>query len=155
MKLYLVRHGDAVSPMIDKARPLSHEGQRQVEALANFLATAEVRARQIYHSGILRARQTAEKLATVLKANVEALEGLCPDDSIVPLTERILTWGQDTVLVGHLPFMEILTSQLITHQQRRPVVIFETATMLCLEYGGNDYWTLRWLLPSDLLLGRL
>jgi len=58
--LVLVHHGDAVGPQIDPRRPLSDEGRRQVEALSRDAAARGVKPDVIWHSGKLRARQTAE-----------------------------------------------------------------------------------------------
>lgn len=62
MKLYLVQHGEALSKEQDTKRSLSEQGRREVERMANFLATAGVRVARICHSGKLRAQQTAEIL---------------------------------------------------------------------------------------------
>ena len=43
MRLYLVRHGDAVSSDLDPARPLSAAGRAEAARMARFLAEAGVR----------------------------------------------------------------------------------------------------------------
>jgi len=55
-------------------RPLSELGQRQAEALAEVLASRELRA--LYASPALRARQTLEPLARELGLEVEVKIGL-------------------------------------------------------------------------------
>src|SRR5205814_3267259 len=58
--LYLVHHGDAVGPDVDPARPLSTRGRVDVDLLAQKAAARDVKPAIIWHSGKLRARQTAE-----------------------------------------------------------------------------------------------
>ena len=60
MKLYLVHHGDAVPPDVDPQRPLSAEGRVGVEQVAGAAAQRAVKPAVVWHSGKLRARQTAE-----------------------------------------------------------------------------------------------
>ena len=51
--------------------------------------------------------------------------------------------GGDLMLVGHLPYMELLTSLLVTGDEHKTSVIFETAAVVCLE-GSANTWTLKW-----------
>ena len=47
VKLYLVRHGDAVSANLDLTRPLSETGEAQAAALAAFLAGQGARVARV------------------------------------------------------------------------------------------------------------
>ena len=58
--LLLVHHGDAVGPGVDPMRPLSSVGRAATERLAGLAAQRGVKPDVIWHSGKLRARQTAE-----------------------------------------------------------------------------------------------
>src|SRR5438046_8946123 len=58
--LYLVHHGDAVGPDVDPQRPLSNVGRAGVDRLAAATAARGVKPQIIWHSGKLRAKQTAE-----------------------------------------------------------------------------------------------
>ena len=60
MNLFLVHHGDAVGPEIDPQRPLSAVGRANVDRLATLAAARGARPSVVWHSGKLRARQTAE-----------------------------------------------------------------------------------------------
>ena len=55
MRLLLVQHGEAVSDAVDPRKPLSPAGERDVRALAAACRLHKLRARDIIHSGILRA----------------------------------------------------------------------------------------------------
>jgi phosphohistidine phosphatase len=152
MRVYLVRHGAAVAPGVNRERPLSAKGRAEVEALAQLLAKTDIRIKRVYHSGLLRAQQTAEILCpAVVVGPVAMLPGLKPDDPVSDFAAQILTWGEDTMLVGHLPFMEILAGYLITGKERHAVIALETASMACLEYAGDERWLLRWLLSPEVV----
>jgi phosphohistidine phosphatase len=60
MKLYFLRHADAVEGAADSQRPLSTFGQSEARQLGAFLKQAGVRFDAGYASPLLRARQTAE-----------------------------------------------------------------------------------------------
>ena len=60
--VYLVHHADAVSPDVDAQRPLSERGRMHAERLAVESARRGVKPEVVWHSGKLRARQTAEAL---------------------------------------------------------------------------------------------
>ena len=60
MELYLMQHGEARAKEEDPDRPLTDAGQATVERVAQRAAGLGLRVDAIYHSGILRARQTAE-----------------------------------------------------------------------------------------------
>ena len=59
MELYLVRHGEAMSPIENPDRPLTSKGRLDVEAMAGTLRKDRVRFRKLYHSPRLRAVETA------------------------------------------------------------------------------------------------
>lgn len=66
--LYLVRHGESVYNAEGRVQgqsdiPLSPQGEKQSEAVAQALASVPVTA--IYSSPLLRARQTAERIAAI------------------------------------------------------------------------------------------
>ena len=77
--IYLVRHGQTAwnKEEIFRGRsdvPLNETGLREAELAAEFFRGLEVRA--IYSSPLLRASQTAGKIADVLSLRVEPLEGI-------------------------------------------------------------------------------
>ena len=86
MKLYLVRHGEALAKDVDPDQSLSEVGRANVERLAGFVGLRGVRAARILHSGKARARQTAEILAEAM-ADAEALESAIPDDREDPTVQ--------------------------------------------------------------------
>ena len=102
----------SVEEEVNPERPLSERGRNDVERLAQFLAASGMGVQRLYHSGKLRARQTAELLAARIGSvdAIEASPGLNPNDAVEPIAERIAAWREDTLLVGHLPFMARLVA---------------------------------------------
>jgi phosphohistidine phosphatase len=66
MLIYLVRHGNAVPEQTDPACPLSEIGRAEVEATAKELLAEGAKIDEVWHSGKLRAKQTAEILAKTM-----------------------------------------------------------------------------------------
>lgn len=92
MKLYLVRHGNAIGGANDIARPLSSEGVSEVKRVADFLMTHDYPVDVIYHSIRLRARQTAEILHDRLKVRKALIErsDLSPNDEIDEIADLLI-----------------------------------------------------------------
>lgn len=152
MRLYLVWHGEAVSSETDPQRPLSEEGRGSVAKVARFMAANGVRVAKTFHSGKLRAEQTARILAdaVALGAPFEEREGLRPNDPPQPIAQIISSLTEDTMIVGHLPFMSDLTSLLTTGSMSGEVAAFHTGAVTCLERYGNG-WIILWHINPDLL----
>lgn len=157
MHVYLVQHGAAVPKDENPERPLSEGGREDVKRMASFLARSRVSANRVLHSGKLRAVETALLLATVLgPANVveENAGQLAPNDPVEPMFSTIDTWTEDTIVVGHLPFLSKLVSRLVTGDEDETVVHFKPGAVACLERGENGGgWTVQWFLRPELLEG--
>lgn len=144
---YLVRHGDAVSELVDIERPLSSSGRDQAAQVAGRAAEKHARPVTIYHSGILRARQTAEILSEQLHpaGGVLFMDGLQPLEDPAGAAAELATATDSMMLVGHLPFMNRLAAMLVCGDPERLVVDFSPATLVCLSYSGSR-WNLQWFL---------
>ena len=115
MHLYLVHHGVAVSPEIDPRRPLSTSGRQHVEALAREAAARGVKPAVVWHSGKLRARQTAEVFWRECHALAElsATKDLQPDDPPVWMRDRLRFESRDILIAGHFPHLPGLLALLV------------------------------------------
>lgn len=142
---YLVRHGDALSAAEDPKRPLSAAGRAGVERTAQLALQRNLQVSTIYHSGILRAQQTAEILAAHLMSSptVAQLAGLLPEDDPAIVRAELEVAPASVLLVGHLPFMSRLAGLLIHGDPERPVVEFPPGAMACLTRSAA-HWELRW-----------
>ncbi len=157
MRLYLFQHGEAVPEEVDPTRPLSEAGKLDVERLAWFLAERDITLSRVIHSGKLRARQTAELIASVLSpdAPVEAHAGLDPNDPTEPFAHEVSGWTQDALVVGHLPFMGRLVARLVTGEEEASVVTFQPGSVVCLERAEAGDWSVAWMLRPELLAKRI
>lgn len=153
MKLYLVQHGDAVSKEVDPQRPLSDQGRADVERVASFLGKTGMRVSRVLHSGKQRAQQTAELLAASVGAvgRLEKTPGIAPLDPTKPLSKTIAEWTDDTMVVGHLPFMGKLVSRLLIGEEAALTVVFCPGTVICLERGEGGSWSIGWMIRPELL----
>jgi len=155
MKLYLIQHGDSLDKEINQERPLSEKGSKDVERLANFISTIDIRVSSIFHSGKLRAQQTAEILARNLnfKKKIESHAGMDPLDPVDPIMDKIKNMHDDIILAGHLPFMEKLVSNLLIEDESTKIANFEPGSMICLERQEDNHWVINWMLRPELFYG--
>jgi phosphohistidine phosphatase len=155
MQLILVQHGEAVAEAIDSARPLTERGREDIEQLATFLGAAGVRVARIVHSGKLRAKDSAAILIPAIGADAKVVvmeKRLSPSDSPVYLCETANTWHEDTLVVGHQPFMSRLTSRLVLGAEQPVIVDFTPGTAVCLARRPvTRAWFLAWVLAPELL----
>jgi len=154
MKLYLVQHGRAMSSEQDPDRPLTPEGRQEAEEIAHLLMPLDFTVDQIWHSDKTRARQTAEIYAPVFAVGPEpvARQGLGPDDKVAPLRDELAVATEDTMIVGHLPFLSKLTSLLLTGYESGEVVAFHNAGVVCLERTADNRWCIEWIVTPALIL---
>jgi phosphohistidine phosphatase len=153
MKLYLVQHGEATTKESDPERPLTEKGRSDINQLAIFLNHAGITAKQVIHSGQLRAQQTAEDLAMAIAPDAmqSRNEHLNPNDAPDTIAQQINSWDEDTLIVGHLPFMAKLVSRLIFGDESQSIVSFQPGALVCLERNQNNNWAILWALRPEIL----
>ena len=142
--VYLVHHADAVSPDVDAQRPLSERGRTHVERLAADAARRGVKPEAVWHSGKLRARQTAEALWRACNplAEFSATRGLQPNDAPEFVRDQLTGETRDVMLVGHMPNLERVHNLLVQRDDREP---FPLHGLVALEFDRN-VWVERWRL---------
>jgi phosphohistidine phosphatase len=116
MHLFLVHHGQAVGPEVDARRPLSDIGRAEVDRLAGKAAARGAKPAVVWHSGKLRAKQTAEAYwrACNALATFSATKDLQPDDPPQWMRDRLHGETQDILLAGHFPHLPRLLALLVT-----------------------------------------
>ena len=134
MTLFLMQHGEAASEQENPERPLTPAGRDTVERAAFRAHRAGVLLDRCFHSGKLRAAQSAELLAAAVGGIVEQRDGLAPNDPIVPIAEWVQRVDESVALVGHLPFLGRLASLLVVGDENVPVVRFTMGGLVCLDY---------------------
>jgi phosphohistidine phosphatase len=152
MKLYLAQHGDALTKDVDPNRPLSNVGHAEVGQMADFL-TGHMTVSRVVHSGKMRARQTAEILTAIIAGEfpVEAISGIKPNDSVDDFASQLVSWNEDILVVGHLPFIGKLVSLLITGSAYEGITSYAPGCIVCLELTDNERWQFQWMLRPELL----
>ena len=153
MKLYLVQHGEATAKEIDPQRPLTEPGKADVGRVAAGLARAGVGIERVIHSGKTRARQTAEILAHRVAPGIEAgvSDNINPLDEPSALDLQAIAEGDDTMLVGHLPYMARLVAYLVTGDSENTLVDYRPGSLVCLESNEDGSWQINWMLRPELL----
>ncbi len=153
MKLYLIQHGEAKPEEEDPERSLTARGEKEVLAVAKMAEGLRIMPSKIYHSGKLRAKQTAEIIATVLKipdSLVQPVQGLNPNDDIYAWAERISKEKEDLMLVAHLPFLEKLASFLLCGDERARDVMFRYGAIVCFEQKEEKAWAVSRILTPEM-----
>ncbi|HZA56362.1 MAG TPA: phosphohistidine phosphatase SixA, partial [Candidatus Udaeobacter sp.] len=128
-----MRHGEAMSRIRDSERPLTPLGREAVEEVARLASVRNVQVSRVCHSGILRAKQTAEIFDSHLHSvmGVRSMTGLLPEDDPMIAKAELETAQQSIMMVGHLPHMKRLAALLATGNPDREVVAnFAPATMI-------------------------
>ena len=142
MQAYLIHHADAVGSEIDPQRPLSAHGHAQAEWLAEQVKAAGFAPPVIWHSGKLRARQTAEIVWRHCSpfAEFKAVHGLQPTDTPDEMARELVHSATDVLVVGHMPHIAALLS--ILDPDSAP---FPLHGLVALEFDRNA-WVERWRL---------
>jgi phosphohistidine phosphatase len=147
MRLCLVHHSHAVGPDVDPQRPLSTAGRDHAAQLAGRVKARGFVPAAIWHSGKLRARQTAEAFLTACNpfAEFKMIRGVRPDDSPEILRDVLMSETRDLVVAGHIPH---LTAWLELVLPGSPAFPLHGAVALQSEDDGRT-WTEVWREPIE------
>ena len=153
MRLYLVQHGAAKTEAEDPLRGLTDEGRQTVERIAQFLAPLQLALDRIEHSEKLRARQTAEILATRLRPpeGTKQVAGMAPNDDVQLTVSRLERESRDLMLVGHLPHLSRLVARLLGLEADRTVVQFQMGGVVRIDRAESGGWVVRWAVMPEFL----
>jgi phosphohistidine phosphatase SixA len=135
MKIYLLRHATAedIAPT-DAKRPLNLRGELEAERVGKALPKLGVKPTHIFASPLLRAQQTAEIIARVLKHSggvitLEELTNGTPTEMLVRALQTHVADG-DPLLVGHMPSVAGHVGELIGKDK---IASFSPAGLACVE----------------------
>ena len=145
--IVLVHHGEALGPEVEPMRPLSGAGRAATARVAAAVAGRGVRPELIWHSGKLRARQTAELFWQACNplAPLSAARGLQPDDPPSWMRDRLLGETRSIMLVGHMPHLARLL-RLLRADPPDSTPDFPLHGCVALD-GDGETWTELWRLP--------
>ena len=104
-----------MGPDVDLRRPLSPWGREAVERLAADAARRGAKPAVIWHSGKLRAKETAEAFWRACNpfAEFSATRDLQPDDSPQWMRDRLRGESRDLLIAGHYPHLPGLVRLLL------------------------------------------
>ena len=150
MYLYLVQHGLALPEEKDPQRPLSPEGKEAVKKIAQFLKSRNIQVDQIWHSRKLRAVQTAEIIAEAISCpKIIARDDLNPNSSVTKFSHELNTSNNNLMLIGHLPFLQKLSSMLLSGSDTNDFIAFKFAGVVAFE--EQERWKISWFILPELL----
>ena len=154
MRLYLVQHAEAKSKVEDPSRPLSDNGWKIIRKGAKYAEKhLRIQVAEIIHSGKLRAKQTAEVLAELLKPT----KGLTTSKDLEPLAspgiwkKRLAETTKDIMLIGHLPHLGKLSSLLLTGNEDKEIIGFKMGGIICLERDESGRWITQWIVTPEVI----
>ena len=151
MNLYILQHGEAVPKEIDPERPLSEHGNRDIRILALHMQNMDVQLGNVFHSGKLRAEQSARLIAETLSPEILPVqtEGLNPNDDPTVIIGDIEQLNENILIASHMPFVSRLCSTLLTGATAAEFASVP-GTLFCLE-KADDKWRLAYMLRPDFL----
>lgn len=160
MRLYLVRHGDALprggAGPTDAERPLSGQGEDEARRAGALLARMDASIGLILTSPALRAVATGHLIAGAFQPppEVSASESLRPGATPEAiLTEAVAHGNAHLVVVGHQPDLGETLASLVADGGPASFAI-PPGTVACLELQPDLQFpraSLRWLAPPDLI----
>ncbi|MDN3505676.1 MAG: phosphohistidine phosphatase SixA [Simkaniaceae bacterium] len=150
MKIYLVRHGEAVSEEVNPERPLSPQGTENIEKIARHLGGRSFPLVRILHSQKLRAKQTAEIMQKFVAPEAEMHEHpqMAPNDPIDSAFVQAAAGDGDSMMVGHLPYLQCLLGHMVAGNDHMDLVRFGEGTTVCVS-SVNGRWIIDWVLGLD------
>lgn len=116
MRIYLLRHADAVDGTPDATRDLSPKGQRQVAELAKGVGRVPLATvPAIEHSPLVRAVRTAQMLRMLGGSHLplKVLPGLEPEADPLKTAAQLAKTRRDRLVVGHNPHLAAVAEALL------------------------------------------
>ena len=162
MKLYVMRHGEAVDVgemgvKTDGERMLSPRGREQTCEVAKGLATLGIHPGSVGTSPLVRAKETADIVAQEICTGdvVEECEFLKPGGK----TSHLIKWleqrtGDSAMIVGHMPDLSRMIAELIGGRANANIEM-KKAGVAFVSFDGkilNGMGILRWLLIPEQLI---
>ena len=150
LHVYLVHHGEAVGPDVDIRRPLSAAGRAASERVAAAAAARGIKPLIVWHSGKLRAKQTAEIFwrASNPLAEFSATRDLQPDDPAVWMRDRLRHEPRDVLIAGHFTHLPRLLA-LMRGERGAAMADFPLHGVVSVSTDNEGQtWTEEWRIES-------
>jgi phosphohistidine phosphatase len=146
VRLFLVHHGDAVGPDVDPQRPLSEKGRQAVLRAAAEAAARGAKPGVVWHSGKLRARQTADAFWRACNpfADFAATKDLQPDDPPDWIRDRLRGESRDILIAGHFHHLPRLLTLLLSGRDDSSVAFPQHGVVALSSDDGGETWREEW-----------
>lgn len=141
MRIYLVRHGEAVPEEdagSDRDRWLAARGREQVRVLGRLLREQNVAIDAMLSSPLPRAVQTAELIANAIDwlGVIESHRSLEPSAQPSVAAREIMAAGSAVIVVGHEPSISALGAHFLGRPSFPP---FRTSQCCAIEEGKPTF----------------
>jgi phosphohistidine phosphatase len=162
VNIYLLRHGIAAPPSADndyrdEDRALTPEGEVKMRQAAEGLKRLGVSFTRIASSPLLRAQQTAEIVAEVLRFGepLEVWRELEPEATVDGVMNKLRKLPEDSaiLLAGHQPSIGCLASYLVAGN-RKASLPFKKGAVFAVRVSqppSSQPGELQWMLTSKML----
>jgi phosphohistidine phosphatase len=151
-RLYLLRHGIAVSPGTegyeDDDRPLTAIGERRIHTVARALARVNVKLDRVLTSPLPRALRTAEIIAEELNQPeiLETADELRAGRSAKSIKSWLETREERRIMiVGHDPAFSNLVGLLLCDDGKTPLVTLRKGGIAAFSAMPEGGWLLDWM----------
>jgi phosphohistidine phosphatase SixA len=158
MKIFFMRHADSPAGSPDELRPISADGEMEIDAVCRWLKNLGVGFSAAYSSPLLRAKQTAGRM--VAQCGEIRTEEVVPDDALMnesPM-DYFSNWLNqldhpgNVLLVGHVPSVAARVRHLLGITQAA-ALRFPTAGVACLDRVSPKEYELNFFITPALLRG--
>jgi len=156
MKLYFLRHADALPGEDDAVRPLSPLGRKQSRKLGRFLRKAGIEFDAAYSSPLVRAHQTADIVLKTLNSlpvrKLQITDALLNETSQAQFDQWLdgLQKADRVLLVGHAPTMDERICHLLG-VNRGDRLRLPKGALVCLETDDCRAASLKFFVTPKLL----
>lgn len=153
MKLYFLRHADALDGADDAARPLSPHGRKEALEIGRFLKRARIEFDAAYSSPLVRAKETAEIVLDLCGSpELDLTDALLNETSQAKFEEWLkrIPQAKHACLVGHAPSLAQRASQLLGIRASDALKL-PKGGLICLETDHRRTGTLKFFVTPKLL----
>jgi len=153
MKLYFLRHAQALEGVDDAARPLSAHGKKEAREMGRFLRHAAIEFDAAYCSPLVRAKQTADIVLDLCgAAPLEIVDALLNETSERQFGKWLenLAESKHVLLVGHAPSLAERVRCLVGISKADGLKLPKGA-LACVETQDRRTASLKFLIAPKLL----
>lgn len=147
MAIYFIQHGVCLDKSIDPKKPLSELGKKETNQVSEFLKKNRIKIQKVYHSGKLRAKETAQILSNHLSdGNIYEKSNMLPNDNVISFCKDKLE--DNCIYVGHLPHLDKATSYLVCQNEDSEVIKLKNSGIVSIEVRDCKYKIKWYILPN-------